>query len=82
MTSAFIQKLASQTRCPVCGYARKNLSSAAVGSLDNIQTIAGYECGAIFIANDQTVDTYEPCTSGSELAARLMRIEAQGKEKR
>jgi hypothetical protein len=78
MTSAFIDKLASQTRCPVCGRDRM-LADQSPEGVDRPIAMARFECGGHFIADATAITVSSPCGAGSRLAVRLMTIEAEGR---
>jgi len=73
----FISKITDQHRCPVCGGERESLEETSFEGIENTMTVATFECAAIFGANESCVTNLQSCASGSELAARLMTIEAK-----
>ena len=76
--TAFISKIASQRRCPVCGgevAAVQETPEASAFPLADVRFV----CGARFWADARTIISAAPCRSGSLLAAKLMCIEAEGK---
>lgn len=77
---AFINKLTSQSRCPVCG---GELAMAQKSPEDATYPLADvrFICRARFWADSRTIISANPCRSGSLLAAKLMSIEVEGRSR-
>lgn len=76
--TAFIKKIASQHRCPVCGREVAALQETPDGAVFPLADVR-FVCGARFWADSRSIISAAPCRSGSLLAAKLMCIEAEGK---
>ncbi|WP_283196562.1 hypothetical protein [Rhizobium sp. BT04] len=76
--TAFISKVTSQRRCPVCGDDLAATQETPAGALFPIADVR-FVCGARFWADARSIISAAPCRSGSLLAAKLMCIEAEGR---
>ncbi|NEI89552.1 hypothetical protein GR248_01865 [Rhizobium leguminosarum] len=77
-TEAYVDKLMSMSRCPVCGSDIAAEKAAPKGSTFPLAEVR-FTCSARFWADGRSIISSSPCRSGSLLAAKLMTIEAEGK---
>ncbi|MDO3434377.1 hypothetical protein QWJ46_16985 [Rhizobium sp. CBN3] len=77
-TRAYIDKLSSQHRCPVCGGDAAELKMSPAEATFPLADLR-FSCGARFWADGRSIISSSPCRSGSLLAAKLMCVEAEGR---
>ena len=77
MTDAHVAKLASLTRCPVCGTTYNDGLSYPVPDLFARRD---FICGAAFVTANARIVVATPCPAGSQVQADLLNheVEEQG----
>jgi hypothetical protein len=70
VSSPYIEKLRTITRCPVCGDKIGSYHRMAVNRLD-----VSFECGMSFSAGNIRIQSISACQAGSALAAAQMNDE-------
>jgi len=78
MTPAHVAKLASLTRCPVCGDPRNDGHSYTV---PNLFARAEYTCGAAFATANARIVVATPCPAGSQVQADLLNREVEAESR-
>lgn len=76
MTAAHVAKLASLTRCPVCGNPRNDGLSYRYFA-PTVFARAEYGCGAAFVTANARIVVATPCPAGSRVQADLLNREVE-----
>jgi len=74
MTAAHVEKLASLTRCPVCGDPHNDGLSYTVPDLFARRD---FTCGAAFVTANARIVVATPCPAGSQVQADLLNREIE-----
>ncbi len=77
MTAAHVAKLASLTRCPVCG---DPVNDGLSYTVPDVFARAEFTCGAAFVTANARIVVATPCPAGSQVQAMLINreVEEQG----
>lgn len=74
MTDAHVAKLASLTRCPVCGGHRNDgLSYNVPGLFAHVEFL----CGGAFVTANDSIVIATPCPAGSQIQADALNREVE-----